>query len=110
MKFIDLACMAHLLTGKAELIYENVLGDYGENAYSPRSDFNRPKELVPVEYDGSVNLKRAADDMGACIHSDPALAAQVAKQLLANNRPIGSHGTILCSQDRGRRSRSRAES
>lgn len=71
-----------IFTAKVQLVFDHVrtaYGDDGESAYTPRVDITWPTQ--PVEYDGTLDVNKIADDVVARIHHDPAFAARVAAQL-----------------------------
>ncbi|MGO1472878.1 MAG: type I restriction endonuclease subunit R [Flaviflexus sp.] len=71
-----------VFTSKVQLVFDHVLtayGDDGESAYSPPLGFRGFVE--PVDYDGTLEVDKIADDVVTRIHNDPDFAAQVAAQL-----------------------------
>ncbi|WP_422560671.1 type I restriction enzyme endonuclease domain-containing protein [Gordonia sp. (in: high G+C Gram-positive bacteria)] len=71
-----------IFTAKVQLVFDHVrtaYGDDGESAYTLRVDITWPAQ--PVEYDGTLDVNKIADDVVARIHHDPAFAARVAAQL-----------------------------
>lgn len=82
---------ADVFQSKVQLVFDHVLtayGDNGESAYAPRVDAAYPSP-VRVEFDGSFDVNKIADDVVARIHADPEFAARVARDLQGSNQKIG---------------------
>ena len=82
---------ADIFHSKVRLVFDHVLtayGDNGESAYSPHIDTGY-LNMVRVDFDGAFDVNKVADDVVARIHTDPAFAGRVAKELSDPKLPVG---------------------
>ena len=82
---------ADIFLSKVQLVFDHVLtayGDNGESAYMPRVDTVYPSP-VRIEFDGSFDVNKVAEDVVERIHADPEFATRVAKDLQGSSQKIG---------------------